>query len=125
MHTDEEDSDELFELDYRIEREAVRVRLLQLLGAFFVKLSKIKGDFSDLPFVEDFVCSPGAVPMQGNSGKESFTADMSAFVRQYKSCPDPWMRNGIDVLSHIPTGQAFLQKIEVYSPNRRVSRPDF
>ena len=32
MHTDEEDSDELFELDYRIEREAVRVRLLQLLG---------------------------------------------------------------------------------------------
>ncbi|CBY10942.1 unnamed protein product [Oikopleura dioica] len=104
MHTDEEDSDELFELDYRIEREAVRVRLLQLL---------------DLPFVEDFVCSPGAVPMQGNSGKESFTADMSAFVRQYESCPDPWMRNGIDVLSHIPTGQAFLQKIEVYSPNRR------
>jgi hypothetical protein len=58
--------------------------------------------------------------MQGNSSKESFTADMSAFVRQYKSCPDPWMRNGIDVLSHIPTGQAFLQKIEVYSPNRRV-----
>jgi hypothetical protein len=32
MHTDEEDSDELFELDYRVEREAVRVRLLQLLG---------------------------------------------------------------------------------------------
>ena len=29
---DEEDSDELFELDYRVEREAVRVRLPQLLG---------------------------------------------------------------------------------------------
>ena len=61
--------------------------------------------------------------MQGNNSKESFTADMSAFVHQYKSCPDPWIRNGIDVLSHIPTGQAFLQKIEVYSPNRRVSPP--
>ncbi|CAG5112670.1 Oidioi.mRNA.OKI2018_I69.chr2.g6860.t1.cds [Oikopleura dioica] len=105
MHTDEEDSDELFELDYRIEREAVRVRLLQLL---------------DLPFVEDFVCSPGGVPIQGNTSKDqAFSADMSAFHRQYKSCTDPWLRNGIDVLGHIQTGQAFLQKIDMYSPNRR------
>ena len=100
-----DDSDDVFDIDQRIERECVRVRLLQLL---------------DLPFVEGFVYSPSA----GTSGVEKRVCqpvqDLSDFHNEFQSSTDPYIKRAIDVLKHLPNGRAILCKIRGYSINRRV-----
>ena len=100
-----ENSDDLFDIDQRIERECVRVRLLQLL---------------DLPFVEEFVYSPSANP-DGVDGRQCQPVqDLSDFHNEFQSSTDPYIKRAIDVLKHVPNGRAILAKIRAYSTNRRV-----
>ena len=87
MHTSDEGevfSDE--NIDNKVERECVRVRLLQML---------------DLSFIEGFVCSPsatsngqpGSMPGTGRAGLIQSSAHLRQFHTQFQS------RNGGDLTS--------------------------
>jgi len=92
------------ELDSKIERECVRVRLLQLL---------------DLQFVEGFVCSPSAGQTQGITKASRPLVDVLRFHSLFNSSLDPWIKRAIDVMQHIPDAENHLNQIKNYSSNRK------
>lgn len=99
-----DETDEVFDIDRRIERECVRVRLLQLL---------------DLPFVEGFVCSPSTSSSGSEMRKCEPVQDLHDFHHEFQSSTDPWIKRAIDVFKHIPNSRAILSKIRGYSINRQ------
>jgi hypothetical protein len=92
------------QLDWKIERECVRVRLLQLL---------------DLQFVEGFVCSPSAGSASPPGKNRNPPSDLRHFHSIFQSSTDPWLKRAIDVFSHIPEAETHLNNIKHFSPNRK------
>lgn len=109
MHTS--DDSEVFSdenIDNKVERECVRVRLLQML---------------DLSFIEGFVCSPSAVTSSSSTSPTGRLIQSGAHLRQFhthfQSSTDPWIKRAIDVFAFIPNAEQQLNHIRQFSTNRK------